>query len=101
MRDTQVGVKVFSREVVEQVLPLLLVKQFAFDSRPRTYQVYKPKETTSSWVAQVKGAGVKGFTIRPNFDMEHPLYSPAGGYVVKGDHNPEPDPAELYTDVVQ
>jgi len=65
------------------------VKQFAFDSRPRTYQVYKPKEITSMWVAQVKGAGVKGLTIRPNYDLEHPLYSPAGGYVVK-DNVPDP-----------
>jgi glycosyltransferase involved in cell wall biosynthesis len=31
VRDTQVGVKVFSREVVRDVVPLLLVKQFAFD----------------------------------------------------------------------
>jgi hypothetical protein len=31
VRDTQVGLKVFSRDVVEEVLPLLLVKQFAFD----------------------------------------------------------------------
>jgi glycosyltransferase involved in cell wall biosynthesis len=31
VRDTQVGVKVFSRSVVDDVLPLLLVKQFAFD----------------------------------------------------------------------
>ncbi|MGZ4360569.1 MAG: glycosyltransferase, partial [Gaiellaceae bacterium] len=31
VRDTQVGLKVFSREIAEQVLPLLLVKQFAFD----------------------------------------------------------------------
>jgi glycosyltransferase involved in cell wall biosynthesis len=31
VRDTQVGVKVFSREVVYEVVPLLLVKQFAFD----------------------------------------------------------------------
>ena len=31
VRDTQVGVKVFSREVVDDVVPLLLVKQFAFD----------------------------------------------------------------------
>jgi glycosyltransferase involved in cell wall biosynthesis len=31
VRDTQVGLKVFKREVAEQVLPLLLVKRFAFD----------------------------------------------------------------------
>jgi glycosyltransferase involved in cell wall biosynthesis len=31
VRDTQVGLKVFSRGVVDDVVPLLLVKQFAFD----------------------------------------------------------------------
>jgi glycosyltransferase involved in cell wall biosynthesis len=31
VRDTQVGLKVFSSEVAENVVPLLLVKQFAFD----------------------------------------------------------------------
>jgi glycosyltransferase involved in cell wall biosynthesis len=31
VRDTQVGLKLFRREVAEQVLPLLLVKRFAFD----------------------------------------------------------------------
>ena len=31
VRDTQVGLKVFHREIAEQVMPLLLVKQFAFD----------------------------------------------------------------------
>jgi glycosyltransferase involved in cell wall biosynthesis len=31
VRDTQVGLKIFSRAVVEEVLPLLLVKRFAFD----------------------------------------------------------------------
>jgi glycosyltransferase involved in cell wall biosynthesis len=31
VRDTQVGLKVFNRRVVEDVFPLLLVKRFAFD----------------------------------------------------------------------
>ena len=31
VRDTQVGLKVFRGEVAEEVVPLLLVKQFAFD----------------------------------------------------------------------
>jgi glycosyltransferase involved in cell wall biosynthesis len=31
IRDTQVGIKVFRRQVAEQVLPLLLVKRYAFD----------------------------------------------------------------------
>jgi glycosyl transferase family 2 len=31
VRDTQVGLKVLSRRVVEDVMPLLLVKRFAFD----------------------------------------------------------------------
>jgi hypothetical protein len=31
VRDTQVGLKLFSRRVVDEVMPLLLVKQFAFD----------------------------------------------------------------------
>ena len=31
VRDTQVGLKVFSRRIVDDVMPLLLVKRFAFD----------------------------------------------------------------------
>lgn len=31
VRDTQVGIKIFKREVLERVLPRLLVKEFAFD----------------------------------------------------------------------
>jgi glycosyltransferase involved in cell wall biosynthesis len=31
VRDTQVGLKVFRREVADEVVPLLLVKEFAFD----------------------------------------------------------------------
>src|SRR5262249_21283601 len=31
VRDTQVGIKVFRREVAREVMPLLLVKRYAFD----------------------------------------------------------------------
>ena len=31
VRDTQVGLKVFRRELADEVMPLLLVKRFAFD----------------------------------------------------------------------
>src|SRR5204862_601510 len=31
VRDTQVGLKVFSRRVADEVLPLVLVKRYAFD----------------------------------------------------------------------
>jgi glycosyltransferase involved in cell wall biosynthesis len=31
VRDTQTGIKVFRREIAEQVMPLLLVKRYAFD----------------------------------------------------------------------
>jgi len=64
-------------------------KQFAFDTQPRNYHVYKPKGDIRNWVAQVKGPGIEGFFIKPNYDVDHPLYSPAGGYVVKDD---VPDP---------
>jgi hypothetical protein len=58
-------------------------KRFAFDSEPKSYGVYQPKENLANWVAQVKGPGIAGFYIRPNYDVDHPLYAPAGGYVVK------------------
>ena len=72
-------------------------KQFTFDVSPRTYRIYKPKETIRNWVAQVNGPGVAGFYIKPNYDMDHPLYSPAGGYVVKDDC---PDPYQAMTNDV-
>jgi hypothetical protein len=65
------------------------VKQFAFDSQAHTYYVYRPKEGALNWVAQIKGPGISGFFVRPNYDMDHPLFSPAGGYVVM-DHVPDP-----------
>jgi hypothetical protein len=60
-------------------------KTFDFDAKSRKYRVFKPKATTRNWVAQVKGPEIAGFFIKPNYDPEHPLYSPAGGYVVRDD----------------
>jgi hypothetical protein len=64
-------------------------KQFAFDTARRTYTVYRPRGDTLNWVAQVTGPDVEGFSVRPAYDVERPLYSPAGGYVVK-DHVADP-----------
>jgi len=61
------------------------VKMFGFDGKHRRYRIFKPKGTTRNWVAQVKGPGIAGFFIRPNYDPARPLYSPAGGYVVRDD----------------
>ena len=60
-------------------------KTFNFDTKPRAYRKYKPKGTVRNWVAQITGPGIAGFNIRPGYDPERPLYSPAGGYVVKDD----------------
>jgi hypothetical protein len=59
------------------------VKHFDFDARSQTYQVYRPKPDVQLWAAQVVDPSVEGFYIKPNYDPERPLYSPAGGYVVK------------------
>ena len=64
-------------------------KTFDFDTKQRVYRKYKPKGTVRNWVAQVNGPGIAGFFVRPGYDPERPLYSPAGGYVVKDD---VPDP---------
>jgi hypothetical protein len=58
-------------------------KKFEFDSNERKYRVWKPKDTVRNWAARVESSDIEGFSIRPNYDVEHPLYSPSGGYVVK------------------
>jgi hypothetical protein len=64
-------------------------KKFAFDDRPHSYQVFKPKGDVRNWAAQVRGTWhgkkIKGFVIQANYDKEHPLAAPAGGYVVRDD----------------
>jgi hypothetical protein len=58
------------------------MKQFAFDDAPFAYTVYRPRGDVFNWAARVEGPGVDGFHMRPGYDTDHPLYSPAGGYVV-------------------
>jgi len=65
------------------------MKQFPFDDRPCLYTIYRPRGDVLNWAAQVGGPGIEGFFVRPRYDMEHPLYSPAGGYVVR-DHVADP-----------
>ena len=60
-------------------------KRFEFDTKAHSYRKYTPKGTVRNWVAQVKGSGIAGFSIRPEYDPERPLYLPTGGYVVKND----------------
>jgi hypothetical protein len=62
-----------------------VTKQFAFDSEPHEYIVFHPKESVRNWVAQVQDERISSFSIRPGYDRETVLRSPAGGYVVKGD----------------
>jgi glycosyltransferase involved in cell wall biosynthesis len=63
VRDTQVGLKLFRREVAEQVLPLLLVKQFAFDleflavSRALGYRRIEEQPVTLEY--RFTGSGVR------------------------------------------
>ncbi|HVX12148.1 MAG TPA: hypothetical protein VHC22_13285 [Pirellulales bacterium] len=59
--------------------------QFSFDASKRRYRVFAPRPDIRNWAAQVKSPEFDGFFIRPNYDMEHPLYSPSGGYVVTAD----------------
>jgi hypothetical protein len=73
-------------------------KQFPFDRGPHKYRVFRPKAAVLNWVAQVTGPGITGFFIRVGYDPASPLYSPAGGYVVK-DHVPDPyqgDPEDVW-----
>jgi len=60
-------------------------RKYEFDKAARQYRVYKPKAATRNWVAQVKSPEIEGFSIRPGYDPDRPLYSPAGGYVVRDD----------------
>lgn len=60
-------------------------KRFPFDTVLRNYRKFEPKPGVRNWAAQVNAPEIEGFFIRPSYDMEHPLYSAAGGYVVTSD----------------
>jgi glycosyltransferase involved in cell wall biosynthesis len=63
VRDTQVGLKVFRREVAEQVLPLLLVKRYAFDIEllavGRAFGFSRVRELPVRLDYQFTGSGVR------------------------------------------
>lgn len=60
-------------------------RRFPFDDRERTYLLFTPHADVRNWAAQVTASGIEGFYIQPNYPTDGPLYSPAGGYVVKDD----------------
>jgi len=63
VRDTQVGLKVFRREIAEQVIPLLLVKRYAFDIEllavARAFGFGRVREMPIALDYQFTGSGVR------------------------------------------
>jgi hypothetical protein len=62
-----------------------MTREFSFDDAPTRYQQFHPRASDRRWVAQIQGPQIDGFEIIPSYDVDKPLYSPAGGYVVRGD----------------
>lgn len=67
VRDTQVGMKLFRREVADEVLPLLLVKRFAFDLEllavARAFGFDKIEEQPIRLDYQFAGSGVRSLAV--------------------------------------
>jgi glycosyltransferase involved in cell wall biosynthesis len=67
VRDTQVGLKVFRREVVEQVVPLLLVKRYAFDLEllavSRSLGFQRIRELPIALTYRFTGSGVRSVAV--------------------------------------
>ena len=67
VRDTQAGIKVFRREVAEQVLPLLLVKRYAFDIEllavSRAFGFAHVEEMPITLEYQFAGSGVRSRAV--------------------------------------
>ena len=67
VRDTQVGIKVFRREVAKEVMPLLLVKRYAFDVEllavSRAFGYGRVKEMPISLDYRFTGSGVRSMAV--------------------------------------
>jgi glycosyltransferase involved in cell wall biosynthesis len=67
VRDTQAGIKVFRREVAEQVLPLVLVKRYAFDIEllavAHTFGFTRVEEMPIRLDYQFTGSGVRSRAV--------------------------------------
>lgn len=67
VRDTQVGLKVFRREVVEEVMPFLLVKRYAFDLEllavARAFGFGKVREMPIVLDYRFAGSGVRSTAV--------------------------------------
>jgi glycosyltransferase involved in cell wall biosynthesis len=67
VRDTQVGLKVFSRRVADEVLPLVLVKRFAFDLEllavARSLGLGRIRELPVRLDYRFSGSGVGSFAV--------------------------------------
>jgi glycosyltransferase involved in cell wall biosynthesis len=67
VRDTQVGLKLFSREVVDQVLPLVMVKRFAFDIEllavARAFGLRRIEELPVRLEYRFSGSGVRSRAV--------------------------------------
>jgi hypothetical protein len=64
-------------------------RRFGFDDRSRDYTELVPSTESQNWAACVAGPDIEGFYIRVGYDRQSPLYSPAGGYVLR---DPADDP---------
>ena len=69
VRDTQVGMKVFRREVAREVMPLLLVKRYAFDIEllavGRAFGFDRVREMPIALDYQFTGSGVRSLAVAP------------------------------------
>ena len=67
VRDTQVGLKVFRREVAKEIMPLLLVKRYAFDVEllavSRAFGYARLKEMPISLDYRFTGSGVRSMAV--------------------------------------